>query len=129
MCMKGMLAVLLVLGGCASKPSPLTADQPSKLFTSEDAREVVLHLPEVDSFFKFLDRETKGKVQGIIFEDGEFNDGWIFYVGEDHDDHTTVWERFIVNHETHDVNVLDVGSDEWITLTEWRRKPRIASNR
>ena len=67
---------------------------------------LVCELPSVKAFYSRMEELSRGTVHGIILTDSADEDGFVFYVGEDHDDHTTCWNRFHVNRRTRVVSVI-----------------------
>ena len=90
----------------------------------EDAEEVVAGIPEVGAFLDSVAKTSHGAARGLLFSEGLIQDqnAWQIYVGEDRDDHATVWHRFRVRRASSEVTVLDTVAKEWITPEQWRTK-------
>jgi hypothetical protein len=104
---------------------PKDAQVTSHRVSESAAVRKVRELPEVREFGRWLKKATNGKVGVIAFSEGDSDArmrGWRVYVGEDHDDHTSEWNRFLVNANDGLIYVLDSGTDQWIPLKTWRQR-------
>jgi hypothetical protein len=118
-----LLTIAMCLGACATFNCLAGA---AATITEDRATEMISQLREVRDFDNWLRRQTQGEVHVIIIsEDSPDKDSpyWQFYVGEDHDDHTAVWNRFRV--QSKDGRILvqaDIVDDTWIPLSQWRKE-------
>ena len=102
------------------QPSPFVelvqpASSASASLTHDQAIGVVWNLPEVVRWRKLLGK-TKGEVRPIAYAElkpADGIDGWILYVGEDHDTHTALKDRYLVRERTREVLVWDGATDRF----------------
>lgn len=63
--------------------------------------------PEVKAFFERVNRLSEGSVHGMMMVEGRDDHDFIVYVGEDHDDHTALFQRYRVNRDTRVITAID----------------------
>lgn len=100
---------------------PCTAQRGSALGEYEAFRRICL-LPETIAWAARLKMVIRGEVRGIAYTELRPLDcgAWVFYVGEDHETHTVLWNRFRVDAATSEMKVFDGTGQRFVSLREWR---------
>ncbi len=128
-----LLALVACVAGCEKKSARGAGGSGSGgggLLSQNDAERVLLKLPEMDYWANNVRRRGRGKVRPVTAAertpadcraDGDKRLTWQFYVGESHDTHMVLWNRFRVDAASGDIYVWDPLDDSYTTLVEWRR--------
>jgi hypothetical protein len=112
-------------------PRPISnlVSAPRQMLTEKEAFKRVEALPEFTRFVANLKKASHGRVDVIEGTEasplpgckaGTVECRFELYVGENHPDHTAVWERFYVDAWSGAISVYDVVTDAPISLAEWR---------
>ena len=86
--MKRAIATLFIIASGCAQLAPLSEPQ---------AMALVWNQPSVVAFSSRIETESAGKAHGFIRLDSETDNEFVYYVGEDHDDHSICWKWFHVN--------------------------------
>jgi hypothetical protein len=129
-----VIVLAAILGGCRDQPKPPEATpaaaDAAATRTREQAMTALMALPELKAWSSQLEKTSGGKVRGALIEydskpriiDGKSY--WQFSYVENGSDAAHPWDSFLVAQQGNEILVEDFGTEDTLTLEQWRKDKR-----
>jgi hypothetical protein len=114
----------------SANASSSSSSSPTSRLNEDGAIQIALDLPETKAFEDQIKKAKNGHKLAVFVEESPKADckpgiddcRFHIFIGEDANDHVSVWNRFEIDAVTHDVWVYDVTKDVVISIAAWRQK-------